>query len=125
MRDACFDALNELENSRRIVCVDRAGQPISHRICGLYRLIKVLHAEDAQHWAENFLLSDSTFCANLIEDRRRHIISLVIFAARQPMTAGQQLSFLLADFDIFQDHIHLRFQRKAPFRPPDQGHCPA
>src|SRR5262249_40158585 len=57
------------------------GCPVGH----LQRMIQIARSKNRQHWAEDFLLSDTRLWGHVVEDMRRDVVALIL---QRPGIAG-------------------------------------
>src|SRR5690348_443749 len=109
VRDASFNAIDELENASGVAGVNGAGEAEADGICGIESFVEILHANDAEDRAEDFFLRDAALRGDMVKDCGRDEIALVVRASGEAMAAEKKFSFLFADLDVLQNRVHLLF----------------
>src|SRR5690348_14564718 len=109
VRDASFNAIDELENASGVAGVNGAGEAEADGICGIESFVETLHANDAENRAEDFFLSDAAVRGDMVKDCGPDEIALVVRASGETMAAEEKLPFLFADLDVPQHSVHLLF----------------
>src|SRR4051812_23625575 len=109
VRDAGFNAINELENLGHVARVNRGAQPEAHAVGNFDGFFQILHANYGEDGAEYFLLGDAHSRLYVVEDGRRAEQALIVMAAAEAISAANQLGpFLLADFQMLENRVELR-----------------